>query len=461
MKKLISIVLLLFCHLFALAQDKNVAKVAEYIREKKDNKAKDLLDKLDKKAEYQTDISFWFIRTAYYRNIAIENPNRESELAEARKSFEKLVELDNNDSQNKYSNYIPGLRKDLFEGKNQISNVGNNPQTGSNKQSNNEETVVLTQIGQGKSKDEAKINALRNATEQAFGAYISSQTTILKDELIKDEIVSISNGNIQSFEILSETQMPDGSFSSVVKVIVSVGKLYDYCIKKNIGNSVKLKIDVGSIEANLKLAEIQKNNELKIVKNLLPILYRYANNCFDYTIETSEPSSISNNTWVIHTVVYAKSNQNLTSMYDILIETLKAIQITSSENKIYYELNIPREYLNINNDDFVFRNKQTKVIIENFFNNIIINNKISANFLVKNEIGEYKYVVDKNNYSNLETLSNVNPQLIFDSENISKSIKIKSFLNLSNIVDTFKMSNYYTFEQLSKITEYKVQPIIK
>jgi hypothetical protein len=48
---------------------------------------------------------------------------------------------------------------------------------------------------------------LRSAIEQAFGAFISSKTEILNDNLVKDEIVSVSNGNIQKFEVLSEAQI--------------------------------------------------------------------------------------------------------------------------------------------------------------------------------------------------------------------------------------------------------------
>ena len=67
-----------------------------------------------------------------------------------------------------------------------------------------DQTVTLTVSGQGETLEDAKQNALRSAIEQAFGAFISSKTEILNDDLVKDEIVMISNGNIQDFEIISE-----------------------------------------------------------------------------------------------------------------------------------------------------------------------------------------------------------------------------------------------------------------
>lgn len=65
-------------------------------------------------------------------------------------------------------------------------------------------TVTLVVTGQGITKDEAKQNALRSAIEQAFGTFVSSKTEILNDELVKDEIISVANGNIQKYEIISE-----------------------------------------------------------------------------------------------------------------------------------------------------------------------------------------------------------------------------------------------------------------
>ena len=72
-----------------------------------------------------------------------------------------------------------------------------------------DKTVTLTVSGSGKTLEESKTNALRSAIEQAFGAFISSKTEILNDNLVKDEIVSVSNGNIQKFEIISELQIPN------------------------------------------------------------------------------------------------------------------------------------------------------------------------------------------------------------------------------------------------------------
>ena len=95
-----------------------------------------------------------------------------------------------------------------------------------------DKTITLVVSGQGKTQDEAKQNALRSAIEQAFGTFISSKTEILNDNLVKDEIVSVANGNIQKFEVISEVQIPNGDYVTSLKATVSVTKLISFVEKK-------------------------------------------------------------------------------------------------------------------------------------------------------------------------------------------------------------------------------------
>lgn len=67
------------------------------------------------------------------------------------------------------------------------------------------ENYIFTVSGSGKTQDEAKQSAFRSALEQAFGAFISSKTEILNDQIVADQMASVANGNIQSFSILNES----------------------------------------------------------------------------------------------------------------------------------------------------------------------------------------------------------------------------------------------------------------
>ena len=118
-----------------------------------------------------------------------------------------------------------------------------------------EKTVTLTVSGTGKTIEEAKTNALRSAIEQAFGAFISSKTEILNDNLVKDEIVSVANGNIQKFEVISEIQIPDGGYATSLKATVSITRLTSFIQSKGI----KVEFNGGAFAMNMALQETSKN----------------------------------------------------------------------------------------------------------------------------------------------------------------------------------------------------------
>ena len=93
---------------------------------------------------------------------------------------------------------------------------------------------ALVVNGDGATKEEATHAALRSAIEQAFGTFVSANTTILNDELVKDEIATVSSGNIQSFTELSSYTLPNGNMSVSLQVTVSIGKLVTYAKSKGV-----------------------------------------------------------------------------------------------------------------------------------------------------------------------------------------------------------------------------------
>ncbi|MEO6190153.1 MAG: hypothetical protein ABIO44_07095, partial [Saprospiraceae bacterium] len=171
-----------------------------------------------------------------------------------------------------------------------------------------DKTVTLTVSGLGKTQDEAKQAALRNAIEQAFGTFISSKTEILNDDLIKDEIVSVSNGSIQKFNVISEVQMPDGSFATILIATVSVNKLTSFIESKEMNIEFK-----GALFAfNLNQQILNEKNEIKAMNDLSYVIKKIADNAFDYKLTVTEPISINgdNTQWKIPMQISISSNKN-------------------------------------------------------------------------------------------------------------------------------------------------------
>ena len=154
------------------------------------------------------------------------------------------------------------------------------------KKSNTNEEISLTVSSDGATKDDALKNALRTAIEQAYGAFVSANTTILNDELVKDEIVTVSNGSIKDYKEVSSFEKPDGSgYMITVNATVSLPHLITYA--KNHGSECEFAGNTFGME--LKLFNLQKENELKALYNMLPMIDNLCKTTMHWELEVEEP----------------------------------------------------------------------------------------------------------------------------------------------------------------------------
>jgi hypothetical protein len=127
-----------------------------------------------------------------------------------------------------------------------------------NAQSENKDVTIIAS-GSGKTLEDAKQYALRSATEQAFGAFISSKTEMFNDQVVADQMASVSSGNIKSFEILNQDQLPDGRWGVTLKAMVSVSKLTSFVEAKGIAIEIK----GGMFALNIKQQLLNEQGEIK------------------------------------------------------------------------------------------------------------------------------------------------------------------------------------------------------
>ncbi|WP_455510980.1 hypothetical protein [Butyricimonas paravirosa] len=186
--------------------------------------------------------------------------------------------------------------------------------------------VTLTVSGDGVSKQEAIANALRSAIEQAFGTFISANTSILNDELVKDEIVSITTGNIKEYHEITEVHLPNNRISVTIRVVVSISKLINYC--KNKGSSVEFAGQTFAM--NVKLKELNRTNSQKALENLMLQLETIGNDMFDYQLATGEPV-MEGDFYKIPTTIRLQSNNNTHLFYETLLGTLNSLSLSPNE----------------------------------------------------------------------------------------------------------------------------------
>ena len=204
----------------------------------------------------------------------------------------------------------------------------------SNEQQQNQvsRTVTLVVSGEGTTKEEATNNALRSAIEQTFGTFVSANTEVLNDEIIKDQIATVSSGNIESYKVLSSVNA--GSMKRVnIQAIVSIGKLISFAKS----HGMKAELSGATFAMNMKLRQLNTKNEKIAIDNMFNQLNLMAENTnlYDYKIETGEPYQNENNKYVVPITILYKINQNGVELYKFCIETLESLSLSETEKKEY------------------------------------------------------------------------------------------------------------------------------
>lgn len=194
--------------------------------------------------------------------------------------------------------------------------------------------VTLTVLGTGCTEEEATNIALRSAVEQSFGAFVSANTTILNDRLVKDEIVSLSKGNIKNYDKLSVSSLPNGQVGVSIKATVSIKKLTTFA--KSHGSSCEL---AGNTFAqNMKLRELNKKNEEIAAQHLAQQLRILEEDLFDVSIDAGQPYKARNgNGYNVPITFVIRGSKNTEAYIDLFFSTLRNLRLSDEEKKSYQE----------------------------------------------------------------------------------------------------------------------------
>lgn len=153
-----------------------------------------------------------------------------------------------------------------------------------NSSSNDEVTLIVT--GKAATTERATTIALRSAIEQAYGTFVSANTTILNDDLVKDEIVTISSGNIKSYSVLNEVKCEDGQMMVTLDATVCISKLVNYAKSKG----ASTEFAGATFAQNMKMKELNKKNELQALQNVLSMTKELLPLAFNKKLSIAEPT---------------------------------------------------------------------------------------------------------------------------------------------------------------------------
>jgi hypothetical protein len=228
-------------------------------------------------------------------------------------------------------------------------------------QANNKE-VTITSSGSGKTLEDAKQAALRSATEQAFGAFISSKTEMFNDQVVADQMSSVSSGNIKSYEVLNESQLPDMRWGVTLKTIVSVDKLTSFVQARGIN----IEVQGGLFAINIKQQLLNEQGEINTITDMIGLLHESFQSSFDYTIKSSDPKSLDaeSKNWEIPLEIISKCNKNIDFCANYLSKTLSAISLKEDEVQTYTSLKKQVYTVTVNhngNSQKIYLRKQSSI----------------------------------------------------------------------------------------------------
>ena len=310
-----------------------------------------------------------------------------------------------------------------------------------------ENTVTITVSGSGKTQDEAKQVALRSAIEQAFGTFISSKTEILNDQVISDQITSVANGNIKSFDVLNESQLPDGSWGVTLKAIVSIGKLTSFVQAKGI----EIEIKGGMFALNIKQQLLNEQGETNAVREMVGRLHESMQTAFDYIIKSSEPKALDSESksWEIPLVVSATANKNMDFCANYCIKTIAVLSLSPEEVASYQSLNkaVFPVVINYNNVSKTFYLRK-RISIEALIT-------LTSQWEFYTRLFTVQTGMDESNGSGKGVFYNFSNYIAQYQYEEKKTI---NFLTSGQQAATFSWGDKRTLGQIEQMNGYKVKP---
>ena len=272
------------------------------------------------------------------------------------------------------------------------------------------EKVIVTGIGINQ--DKAIRNASKTAVQQVVGMYVVSDVIMKNSQLIKDEVLSTSNGFVKSFKVLNKRQDEDGLFEIEAEVEVEINKL-----TKRLGDlNVALKY-VGT--DSLKAISFDKFASSKDFKKMAEkVIF--------------EPLK-DNKIWELKIVDFKHIDENSdyrkpsSTRYDDLLPFM--LSIKASASKEYY--NSVMQFIEKNSQEEVYVKKtsRTKQVIR--FENLQLTN--TNTYGVKSSIRKV-YMTDKK------------MNILFSlSKRYKQSMNYKFVVSLYNQEELFKQSLFGTY----------------
>jgi hypothetical protein len=287
--------------------------------------------------------------------------------------------------------------------------------------------------------------ALHSAIFKILSIYYSLNEDSLNNQLLIDLTTSITNDNIESYELLNETQMPDSNWVLLLKVNFSINKLKIFLQEKGIKTDLK----VSEFALNIKQQMLNEQGEINALFEMVGLFHELMQNAFDYTIKSNEPKSKDNDNknWELSLEVNAIANKNMDFCANYCISILSAICLSKDEVENYKSLNKTIYPVNIN------YKSETKIFYLRTQMSIYALNTLTMEWEFFTSLFEIQPEFDKIGDKCTGTFFDFSDGCSYRSDN-----KTINFLTAGKQAATFIIKDEKTLQQIEQINGYHVKP---
>ena len=127
-------------------------------------------------------------------------------------------------------------------------------------------TTLVVASGIGVDADKALQDALKNAVQQAVGAIVDAETLVKNEEIIRDQILTYSDGYVEHFDKIGESKRADGLFELRIKATIKRRQLIE---KLQTSKVISTKVDGQSLFGELATQLDASKNAAKLLEKSL------------------------------------------------------------------------------------------------------------------------------------------------------------------------------------------------
>ena len=265
----------------------------------------------------------------------------------------------------------------------------------------------------------------------------------MNDELAKDEIVTISSGNIKEYKEIASEQMPNGNMYVTLQATVSISKLVSYAQSKG----AETEFAGSTFGMNMKMKELNKKNEEIALKNLVEQVVALYPSAFSYKLLVDEPKQVKSGNYIWNIsknlsdiglqgtykdyyasklIIGIEPNQQMENINTLILSTLNSLALSKDERNEYENLNI-----------------------EAFPISIFLEQQNSEPGITQTQINKIHSICDEGKYHGYNNY----PEFTFRS-NFIDDCMLKINLEIAKILHSFQIVD--NLGNVSKITSWKL-----